>query len=402
MSLTSHEHYPPTSVTNTSLTETLSVETHWWTCSNIRHVARQCIWILKEALILLWNMGWRIKWMIMTIRVILFGMALANAYVHVMWWYITSPQILRHVYYREGPVEDNSNNRAYLDLHYPVPIQQMVYPGSRHPAGNKKFPVVILVIGGAWIIGSHFWGMLLGRIFTSAGFIVVSPDYRNFPQATVSEMVLDVTDAIQWTIKNIEFFGGDASEITILGQSAGAHLIFCAVADQIRQQHFGAPTKFVPSSLKVVAGLSGIYNLPAMEEHLHRRGLYRGVLHGIVGGADKMRMMSPIWRFDELAQLGVQPTLYPRHFMFLHGTNDESSPCSESEAMSSAVAKAASDSNVEVHILEGATHTDPIVEDTLRGWSTVVEVLAAPRAQVPFKPMAHQWQFRLARAVCPF
>jgi len=38
-------------------------------------------------------------------------------------------------------------------------------------------------------------------------------------------MVEDVYNSIQWTINNIGKFGGDASQLTLTGHSAGAHLI---------------------------------------------------------------------------------------------------------------------------------------------------------------------------------
>jgi len=38
-------------------------------------------------------------------------------------------------------------------------------------------------------------------------------------------MVEDVYNALQWTIKNIYKYGGDEKQITLMGHSAGAHLI---------------------------------------------------------------------------------------------------------------------------------------------------------------------------------
>ncbi|KAG4108467.1 hypothetical protein H8356DRAFT_3487 [Neocallimastix lanati (nom. inval.)] len=36
-------------------------------------------------------------------------------------------------------------------------------------------------------------------------------------------MVEDIYNALHWTVKNIHKYGGDKSQITLMGHSAGAH-----------------------------------------------------------------------------------------------------------------------------------------------------------------------------------
>ena len=48
--------------------------------------------------------------------------------------------------------------------------------------------------------------------------------YRNFPQARIPGMVDDVHDAIGWVLANAARLGGNPDEVTLVGQSAGAHL----------------------------------------------------------------------------------------------------------------------------------------------------------------------------------
>lgn len=40
--------------------------------------------------------------------------------------------------------------------------------------------------GGAWTIGYKAWGALLAERLSAAGVLVLSLDYRNFPQASTS------------------------------------------------------------------------------------------------------------------------------------------------------------------------------------------------------------------------
>lgn len=56
-------------------------------------------------------------------------------------------------------------------------------------------------------------------------FVGVLPNYVLYPQGNVEDMVDDVYKAIKWTIENISKYGGDPSNITVSGHSAGAHLL---------------------------------------------------------------------------------------------------------------------------------------------------------------------------------
>eukprot|EP01084_Bolivina_argentea_P124003 219741_1 len=95
---------------------------------------------------------------------------------------------------------------------------------THHININNKYPVVIFLSGGAWIIGYKAWGAFMGMLLAQLGVIFVSPDYRNFPQGTISDMVTDATTAIQWTYDNIHKYGGDKNNIYVTSQSAGAHI----------------------------------------------------------------------------------------------------------------------------------------------------------------------------------
>jgi acetyl esterase/lipase len=53
------------------------------------------------------------------------------------------------------------------------------------------------------------------------GILTIVPDYRNFPQGDVEDMVTDVIAAVSWTSKNADSYGGDPEKIVLAGQSAG-------------------------------------------------------------------------------------------------------------------------------------------------------------------------------------
>jgi para-nitrobenzyl esterase len=97
---------------------------------------------------------------------------------------------------------------------------------------KEKRPVLFWIHGGAHIYGS---GRLLnGRDISRKGNIVlVSINYRlgpfgylYIPGAPTNIGQLDQIAALTWVRENIEHFGGDPSNVTIFGESAGATSIF--------------------------------------------------------------------------------------------------------------------------------------------------------------------------------
>lgn len=95
---------------------------------------------------------------------------------------------------------------------------------SHKISSDNKYPVVVFLSGGAWIIGYRAWGAFMGMLMAQLGVVFVSPDYRNFPQGTINDMVIDATNAIQWTQDNIHKYGGDKNNMYVISQSAGAHI----------------------------------------------------------------------------------------------------------------------------------------------------------------------------------
>ena len=70
---------------------------------------------------------------------------------------------------------------------------------------------------------------MMGMSMQENGVIFVAPDYRNFPEVSASKMVGDVELAIQWVLNHIDELGGDKHRVSLVGQSAGAHLSALAI-----------------------------------------------------------------------------------------------------------------------------------------------------------------------------
>ena len=106
------------------------------------------------------------------------------------------------------------------------------------PATAKKAPVFVWIHGGALRTGSSKETMYDGaKLASSQGMVVVSINYRlgvlgylAHPELSAESAdgvsgnygVLDQVAALQWVRDNIAVFGGDAGNVTVAGESAGA------------------------------------------------------------------------------------------------------------------------------------------------------------------------------------
>ncbi|MCH97196.1 isoprenylcysteine alpha-carbonyl methylesterase ICME protein, partial [Trifolium medium] len=101
---------------------------------------------------------------------------------------------------------------------------------------------------------------------------------RNFPQATISDMIEDASQGISFVCNNIAEYGGDPNRIYLMGQSAGAHIAACTIVEQaIKEAGEGESTSWSLSQIKAYFGLSGGYNLFNLVDYFHSRGLYRSI-----------------------------------------------------------------------------------------------------------------------------
>ncbi|WP_029908119.1 carboxylesterase/lipase family protein [Caulobacter sp. UNC358MFTsu5.1] len=104
------------------------------------------------------------------------------------------------------------------------------------PDNAKKAPVLVWIHGGSLIGGASSESMYDGTALAKQGLIVVSINYRlgvlgymahpelsaeSPDQVSGNYGLLDQIAALKWVKANIAAFGGDASNVTIAGESAG-------------------------------------------------------------------------------------------------------------------------------------------------------------------------------------
>lgn len=102
------------------------------------------------------------------------------------------------------------------------------------PAHPKQAPVLLMVHGGAWIIGNKVNAADLANKLSQwgpKGYIIVSIDYRLLPKADPWVQANDVAKALAFVQSKALSWGGDPAKIILMGHSAGAHLVSLLASD---------------------------------------------------------------------------------------------------------------------------------------------------------------------------
>lgn len=95
-------------------------------------------------------------------------------------------------------------------------------------AASSGRPVLVWIHGGAYVNGSGSVQWYDGTRLASRGTVVVTINYRLGAFGFLGEGnwgTLDQICALQWVQKNIASFGGDPSNVTIFGESAGGSAV---------------------------------------------------------------------------------------------------------------------------------------------------------------------------------
>jgi arylformamidase len=139
-----------------------------------------------------------------------------------------------------SPVSPAAHNR--LDLFVP------------RRAFSPRRPVVVYVHGGGWQTGDKRRLGHKARLFTSAGYVFASVNYRLSPsgrglpapdRVRFPDHPHDVGEALGWLTRNVRRYGGDPDRLVLIGHSAGAHLASLVGVDPSFSGAYGVPARAV-------------------------------------------------------------------------------------------------------------------------------------------------------------
>lgn len=117
-------------------------------------------------------------------------------------------------------------NKAYG----PLSAQKLdVYLPSSKPNGR----ILLMIHGGAWAHGDKAAKAVVenkSAYWLSRGYVFVSANYRLLP-TRIDEQAQDIGRALAYVQRNAVAWGANASEVTLMGHSAGAHLVSLLASD---------------------------------------------------------------------------------------------------------------------------------------------------------------------------
>jgi acetyl esterase/lipase len=125
------------------------------------------------------------------------------------------------------------------------------------PKGQKDFPVVLFVHGGAWKSGNKNLYAGFGEAFAKSGIGFVICNYRLSPAVKHPAHIEDVACAFDWTCQNIGKYGGKVDRLYVCGHSAGGHLVSLLATDPSYLKAHGR----TPAEIKGVVSISGVYRI---------------------------------------------------------------------------------------------------------------------------------------------
>lgn len=125
------------------------------------------------------------------------------------------------------------------------------------PTHRADAPVLFFIHGGWWRSLDKSDHAFIAPAFVNAGVTVVLVNYGLAPGVSIEHIALQMTQALAWTWRKIERYGGNRKRIVLAGHSAGAHLATMLLGCDARLLGDDLPSHIATRALAV----SGVYEL---------------------------------------------------------------------------------------------------------------------------------------------
>jgi acetyl esterase/lipase len=127
------------------------------------------------------------------------------------------------------------------------------------PANPGNAPAILLVHGGAWVMGDakqlRGYGFLLGR----EGYVCVATEYRLAGEAPWPAQIHDVKACLRWMRANAVTLGIDPNRIAVMGASSGGHLaLMCGATQDMPEFEGDGGNPGVSTAVQAVVSYYGI------------------------------------------------------------------------------------------------------------------------------------------------
>jgi acetyl esterase/lipase len=143
-----------------------------------------------------------------------------------------------------------------------------------YPKNRRNMPVIISVHGGRWIRGTRFDDGLNGRPnngvinlteWAKKGFFSIRIDYRLVTCTPAPACFQDVACSVRWVHSVSKKYNLDTSNIFLIGQSAGGHMVSLAATAGLNIFPKVGGHKEMSTDFRAAISVSGAYNLISLD-----------------------------------------------------------------------------------------------------------------------------------------
>lgn len=173
-------------------------------------------------------------------------------------------------------------------------------------------PCIIYLHGGGWSnvdksVFHHYCSTVAGQ-----GFVVFNADYRLSPDYRFPAQIEDAAQVLRWVRENAQLYQGNAEQIFLVGDSAGAHLsalLACACTQESLAQALGVSELVRDIPIAGTGLLCGAFNLESAAQV--RTPNISGYLLGLFGVGE----LSEIDKWDEISPVRHITPAFPPSFL---------------------------------------------------------------------------------------
>jgi para-nitrobenzyl esterase len=207
-------------------------------------------------------------------------------------------------------------------------------------------PVLVFIHGGGFIAGSNDVAVLDGSAFARSGVICMAINYRMgiegflaIPGVPTNLGLRDQIVALEWVRDNAAAFGGDPTDITVFGESAGAMSVADLIASPLAKGLFrraivqsghGGMTRSLPVARRLAAKLAKMLRVTPDEAGFRGTTIEQGV-------AALAKVQRPTARVDLREANGQEPAFGLSRFLPVHG--DDVLPLPPLEALAGGIGR---------------------------------------------------------------
>jgi acetyl esterase/lipase len=207
---------------------------------------------------------------------------------------------------------------ALADLAYCMTGASLQKMDMYFPDSGGPWPVSAYVHGGSWMHGDKSEAIMFADQMTSQGYLLVSINYRLYPEGKFPNMIEDVKCAIRFLRAHAGAYNLDPNRIAAMGPSAGGHLVsLLGTSDGSAGWDMG---EYLDQSSRVQAVIA---MAPVTDLTRNFPNADIEAMRGVGFGEDNILAASPI----------THVTVDDPPFLLIHGDRDEVVPFEQTQLM---------------------------------------------------------------------